>query len=112
MGHRDGLLDEVRRPAPQPPRDNAVSPAEVDHTVSEKQGEEAERCMRACREMIDRLEDMLEKAEKDTQVRITETLVEMAAKINACARVQNIAECRLEVAAPLYLIFKMIIPMM
>ena len=78
--------------------------------MSEEQGEEAERCMRACREMIDRLEDMLEKAEKDTQVRITETLAEMAAKISACARVQNIAKCRLEVAAPLYLIFKMIIP--
>ena len=111
VGHRDGLLDEVRRPAPQPPRDNAVSPAEVDHTVPEEQGEEAERCMRACREMIDRLEDMLEETEEDTQVRITETLAEMAAKISACARVQNIAKCRLEVAAPLYLIFKMIIPM-
>ena len=45
-------------------------------------------------------------------MRIREHLVELATKIRETARVQNIAECRLEVAAPLYLIFKMIIPVM
>ena len=100
------------RPPPQPPQDNAVSPSEVDHTVSEEQGEEAEKCMRSCREMIGKLEDMLEASQPDTHVRIRETLVELATKIRESARVQNIAECRLEVAASLYLIFKMIIPVM
>ena len=108
MSHHPSLLEEVRRPPPQPPQDNAVSPSEVDPTVSEEQGEEAEKCMRSCREMIGKLEDMLEETEEDTQVRITETLAKMAAKISACARVQNIAKCRLEVAAPLYLIFAVI----
>ena len=78
--------------------------------MSEEQGEEAEKCMRSCREMIGKLEDMLEGAQPDTQVRIRETLVELATKIRESARVQNIAECRLEVVAPLHLIFKMTIP--
>ena len=62
--------------------------------------------------MMDKLEDILERSQPDTQARIRETLVELATKIRESARVQNIAECRLEVAAPLYLIFKMIIPVM
>ena len=77
-----------------------------------EQGEEAEQIMRSCREMICRLEDKLEGAQPDAQVRIREQLVEFATKIRETARVRNIAECRLEVAAPLYLIFKMIIPVM
>ena len=112
MSPRPSLLEEVKRTPPQPPQDNAVSPAEVDPTVSEKQGEEAERFMRSCREMICRFEDMLEGAQPYTQLRIREHLVELTTKIRASARVQNIAERRLEVAAPLYLIFKMIIPVM
>ena len=111
MSHHPSLLEEVRRPPPQPPQDNAVSPSEVDPAVSEEQGEEAEKCMRSCREFFGKLEDMLEGAQPDTQVKIRETLVELATTIRESARVQNIAECRLEVAAPLYLIFKMIIPM-
>mgnify|MGYP007125964702 FL=1 len=74
--------------------------------------EEAEKCMRSCREMIGQLEDLLEASPEDTHVRIRKHLVELTTKIRDCARVQNIAECRLEVAAPLYLIFKMIIPVM
>ena len=85
--------------------DNAVSPSEVNPTVSEGQGEEAEKIMQSCRELICRLEDKLEGAQPDKQVRIREHLVELATKIRETARVQNIAECRLEVAASLYLIF-------
>ena len=73
---------------------------------------EAEECMQSCFEQIDKLEDILEVSQPDTQAGIRETLVELATKIREIARVQNIAECRLEVAAPLYLIFKMIIPVM
>jgi len=105
-------VEELKRTPPQPPRDNAVSPAEMDPTVSEVQGEEAERFMRACREMFCRFEDMLERAQPHTQLKIQEHLVALATKMQASARVQNIAACRLEVAAPLYLIFKMIIPVM
>ena len=80
--------------------------------MSEEQGAEEERFMRSCREMICRFEDMLEGGQPNTQLRIREHLVELTTKIRASARVQNIAACRLEVAAPLYLIFKMIIPVM
>jgi len=112
MSRRPSLLEDCRRTPPQPPQDNAVSPSEVDPAVFHKQGEEAEQLMQSFREMIRRLEDKLEGAQPDTQVRIREQLVEFATKIRETARVQNIAECRLEVAAPLYLIFKMIIPVM
>ena len=74
---------------------------------------EAAIFMRSCCEMIDKLEDrIIEVSQPDTRSRIQETLVELAAKIKEGARVRNIAECRLEVAASLYLIFKMIIPVM
>jgi len=58
--------------------------------VSEVQGEEEERYMRACREMFCRFEDMLEGAQPHTQLRIRETMVELATKIRESARVQNI----------------------
>ena len=109
---RHPLWEDCRRTPPQPPQDHAVSPSEVDPTVFHEQGEEAEQIMRSCREMICRLEDKLDLAQPHTQVRIREHLGELATKIRETARVQNIAECRLEVAAPLYLIFKMIIPVM
>jgi len=62
--------------------------------------------------MCGQLEDLLERSPEDTQVEIHQYLVTLTTKIRDFARVQNIAECRLEVAAPLYLIFKMIIPVM
>ena len=65
--------------------------------------------------MIDKLEDILEASQPDTgglTTKIRETLVELTTTIRESARVQNIAECRLEVAAFLYLIFKLIIPVM
>ena len=56
--------------------------------------------------MVDKLQDKLfEVSQPETRQRIQETLEELAAKIKEGARVQNIAECRLEVAASLYLIF-------
>ena len=97
---------------PQPRDDDAVSPKEVGQEECEEQVEEAEKFMRSCREKIGQLEDMLEGAQPDTHVEIHQLLVELTTKMRDCARVQNIAECRLEVAAPLYLIFKMIIPVM
>ena len=95
---------------PQPQRDDAASPSNVCHTMEEQQVKEAEECMRSCREKIGQLEDMLEGAQPNTRVEIHQLLVELTTKMRDCARVQNIAECRLEVAAPLYLIFKLIIP--
>ena len=87
-----------------------MSPSEVGHAVFEAQVKEAELCMQLCRDMIDNFEDILEGSPPDMQGRIRETLEELAAKVKESARVQNIAECRLEVAASLYLIFKLIIP--
>ena len=71
--------------------------------------------MQYYREMINKLADILEASQPDTDglaTKIRETLVELTTKIRESARVQNIAECRLVVVAPLYLILKMIIPVM
>ena len=43
---------------------------------------------------------------------ITQRMKDLTTKIKGCAWIQNIAACSLEVASPLYLIFKMIIPVM
>ena len=76
----------------------------------------AETCLQYYREQIVQLEDILEASQPDTAgglgTKIRETLTELTTTIRDSARVQNIAECRLEVAASLYLIFKMIIPVM
>ena len=101
-----GDPDAFRRAPPQPQQDDAVSPSEVRHRVFEDQVLEAGIFMRYCCEMFDKLEDrIIEVSQPDTRARIQETLAELAAKIKEGARVQNIAECRLEVAASLYLIF-------
>ena len=70
MSPRPSLLEEVKRTPPQPPQDNAVSPAEVGHKLFEAQVKEAESCMQCCREMIDKLEDILEVSQPDTQAGI------------------------------------------
>jgi len=101
-----GDPDAFRRAPPQPQQDDAVSPSEVRHRVFEDQVKETAIFMRSCCEMFDKLEDrIIEVSQPDTRARIQETLAELAAKIKEGARVQNIAECRLEVAASLYLIF-------
>ena len=97
---------------PQPRDDDAVSPKEVGQAECQEQVEEAEKFMRSCREKIGQLEDMFEEVQPENRVEYHQLLVELTTKMRDCARVQNIAECRLEVAAPLYLIFKMIIPVM
>ena len=51
---------------PQPRRDDAASPSNVCHTVFEEQVKVAEKCMQYCREMIDKLEDILEASQPDT----------------------------------------------
>ena len=101
-----GDPDAFRRAPPQPQQDDAVSPSEVRHRVFEDQVKETAIFMRSCCEMFDKLEDgIIEVSQPDTRARIQETLAELGAKIQEGVRVQNIAECRLEVAASLYLIF-------
>ena len=72
--------------------------------------------MQYYREMINKLEDILEASQPDTDGLVTKNLETLAkklsTKIRESARVQNIAECRLQVAASLYVIFKLIIPVM
>ena len=97
---------------PQPRDDDAVSPKEVGQAECQEQVEEAEKFMRSCREKIGQLQDMSEEVQPENRVEYHQLLVELTTKMRDCARVQNIVECRLEVAAPLYLIFKMIIPVM
>ena len=112
------LLPEDSEPLvpPQPQRDDAVSPSNVCHTAEEQQVKAAEECMQSCFEQIDKLEDILEASQPDTgglvAETIRETMVQLVTNIRESSRVQNIAECRLEVAASLFLIFKMIIPVM
>ena len=112
------MLPEDSEPLvpPQPQRDDAVSPSNVCHTAEEQQVKAAEECMQSCFEQIVQLEDILEASQPDTgglvAEKIRETMVQLVTTIRESSRVQNIAECRLEVAASLYLIFKMIIPVM
>ena len=104
---------------PQPQQDDAASPANVRHTVYEKQVKDAAECMHKFREMIHTLEGILDAPQPATQDSgiekldyAREALVELTTNIKSCAWIQNIAECRLEVAAPLYLVFEMIIQVM
>ena len=104
---------------PQPQQDDAASPANMRHTVFEKQVKDAAECMQKFCEMIHTLEGILDASQPATQDSeiekldyAREALVELTTKIKCCAWIQNIAECRLEVAAPLYLVFEMIIPVM
>ena len=48
----------------------------------------------------------------DVQGKIREVLGELAGKVKEGARVQAIGEASLEVAAPLFLVFEVIIPVM
>ena len=85
----------------------------MEHIRFEEQVLQTDIYMHSCAEMVDKLQDkLLEVVQPETRARIMESVEELAAKIKKAAQVQNIAECRLEVAASLYLIFKMIIPVM
>ena len=62
---------------PKPQWDDAASPLDVRHTVFEEQAKEAEDCMQYYREIIDKLLDMLEASQPDTDglvTKIPETL--------------------------------------
>ena len=85
---------------PQPQQDDAASPANVRHTVFEKQVKDAAECMKFC-EMIHTLEGILDAPQPTTQDSdiekldtAREALVELTTKNNPCAWIQNIAECR------------------
>ena len=104
----------TRRTEPQPPlrscpppagmpqchQDRAVSPEDVpDPAALEQRVKHAERCMQELRETLAAIDDGKRKKELTIQIK-------------DCAPIQHHAACSLEVASPLYLIFKMIIPVM
>ena len=92
----------------QPQQDDAASPASVRHTVFEQQVEDAEECIQKLRNMRNNAFRNYASMHSD----ITQRVQDLTTNIKDCARIQNIAELSLEVASPLYLIFKMIIPVM
>ena len=97
---------------PRSQQDNAVSPLEVGHEVFVAQVANAELFVQWCRQVIDKFEDYMQVSTPDMQRRIREMLGELAGKVKEGARVQAIGEASLEVAAPLFLVFEVIIPVM
>ena len=73
---------------------------------------EAEMFVRFSRQAIDKFEGLMQVSSPDKHGEIREILRELAGKVREGARVQAIGEVSLEVAAPLYLIFKVTIPVM
>ena len=65
-GERAAAEDSEALAPPQPQRGDAVSPSNVCHTVFEEQAKVAEECMQYYREMINKLEDILEASQPDT----------------------------------------------
>ena len=63
-------------------------------------------------QMFHLLDDLLTSCHPDSRSIIKQSMTEAAATLRDNARILKIAECRLEVAAPIYLIFKMMIPVM
>ena len=85
---------------PQCHQGRAVSPEDVrDPAALEQQVEDRKNCMQKLCKTLDAIDDGKRKEQLNIQIK-------------DCARIQNIALCRLEVDSPLYLIFKMIIPVM
>ena len=98
---------------PRRQQDKRVSPFDVEgqgRFVS--QVAEAEVFLQWCRHLIDRYDQYMQTAPQDVQGRIREVLRKLAEKVKEGARVQAIGEGSLEVAAPLYLVFEVIIPVM
>ena len=62
--------------------------------------------------IFQQLEDVLASCHPDSRSSVNKSMMEAAAKLRDSARIHSIAKCRLEVAAPLYLIFKMMIQVM
>ena len=61
---------------------------------------------------IDRLDEYLQVSAPHIQEHIRAMLVDLAGKVKEGARVQASGEDSLDVAAPLYLVFEVIIPVM
>ena len=68
--------------------------------------------LQQCRQMIDWFDDLMQKSEPRKKEDIRVILKELAGKVKEGARAQAIGECSLQVAAPLYLVFEVIIPVM
>ena len=101
-------LGAVTQEPSQPRQDDAASPASVRHTTFEQQVEDAEEC-------IQKLHIMRKNAFRNyarMHSENTQRVKDLTTKFEGCAWIQNIAACSLEVASPLYLIFKMSIPVM
>ena len=98
-------------PLPQSEQDKSVSPFDMgDHWV--EQVEKAEQFLQWCRWAIDKADQYMEGSTPDVQDKIQEVLRELAERVKEGARVKAIGEGSLEVAAPLYLFFEVIIPVM
>ena len=98
-------------PVPQSEQDKSVSPFDMGEQWVE-QVEKAEQFLQWCRWAIDKADQYMEGSTPDVQDKIQEVLGELAEKVKEGARVKAIGEGSLEVAAPLYLIFEVIIPVM
>ena len=105
-----------QQPQPPPPvenaQDDAVSPENVSHTVAQQQALDAGKHMEFYYEMFQQLQDLLTTCDPAHQSGIKQSMKEITAKLRDNASIQIIAKCRLEVTAPLYLIFKMMIQVM
>ena len=77
-----------------------------------EQVEKAEQFLQWCRWAIDKADQYMQGSTQDVQDTIQEVLGELAEKVKEGARVKAIGEGSLEVAAPLSLIFEVIIPVM
>ena len=72
----------------------------------------ADMFLQWCRKAIDSFDEYMQVSPPDVQDKIREVLGELAGKVKEGARVQAIGEASPEVAAPLYLVFDVIIPVM
>ena len=99
-------------PVPQCHQDTAESPFDVAEDTFREQLRETNEFLQWCRTAIDRLDESLQVSAPHIQEQIRKMLVELAGKVKEGARVQAIGEDSLEVAAPLYLVFEVIIPVM
>ena len=97
-------------PVPQSEQDKSVSPFDMGEQWVE-QVEKAEQFLQWCRWAIDKADQYMEGSTPDVQGKIQEVLRELAEKVKEGARVKAIAQVR-EEAAPVYLFFEVIIPVM
>ena len=99
-------------PVPQCHQDTAESPFDVAQDTFREKLRETNDFLQWCRTAIDRLDESLQVSAPHIQEQIRAMLVDLAGKVKEGARVQAIGEDSLEVAAPLYLVFELIIPVM